>query len=543
MTLAPISTGGLAASVTQVSGTPTPQSGYSGQIILEMNWSANGISSSDYEVSYIGQVVADYMMTTPVNGVLLASLPIHLVGHSRGVALNDAIAQALGQSGVWVDQETYLDPRPIAGFDPNPTVYDNVAFADDYWRTDGNSADDDANGQPVDGAYSLDLPWLNNEAAGFDIVHATPPAYYIGTIDPTITNDGDGPIYSEWYGDTPDMPARNQTGWLYTAIVGGTRPQSGVWPEQGGTGDRTPAGQSGTQWPNVTSLAVTNGSSFPSGEPIDLSYLYQDRGGTADKINYFLDTDQNPYDGFAGSLGSATLAKAATATTGTPTISTVGVAPGTYYLCAEITNSAGFVRYDYTGQTISFTPATPPTLAGPAAAPPTPVDGTTTHLSVSASDAEGASNLTYTWSVLREPSGAAMPTFSGNGTEKASITTAHFYKYGAYDFMVTIEDKAGLTVTSDVDVDVARTAMGIALSPSKGDGHVGVPIDFSGVVVDQFGKPMPKQPTVHYSIYKGDGKISVTGGVFIPTAAGQVVIEAKADGFHATSDIKILREE
>lgn len=337
----------LVPTMQHVDGTATPQSGSSGEIILIIDYSS--VSANPiYPSTYIGQVIANYMMNTPVDGIQLASLPIHSIGVSRGSAIIDGISQTLGQSGVWVDQETYLDPNPLAAQgDPPSTIYDNVAFVDNYWRNDG-SASQINDGHPVDGAYNLHLSWLDTSAPdGYSVVHLAPSGYYEGTIDLTATSGGEGPIPSSWYGTTPDMPARDQTGFLYSAMMGGARPLSGVWAASGGTGTRTAAGQSGIQWGNATGLNVTTGNTVASGNSINVSYLHQDRD-SADTITFFLDTDRNPYNNaFAATLGTANFGLTSAITQSFSTLSTTGVAPGSYWLGAKITDTQGNTRYTY----------------------------------------------------------------------------------------------------------------------------------------------------------------------------------------------------
>jgi hypothetical protein len=344
--------GPLAGSIQQLSG-PTPQANISGDIIVQVNY-YNISADVAYSSAYIGSVIANYMMNTPVDGITLASLPIHLLAVSRGSAICDAMAQTLGQSGVWVDQETYLDPDPIAAQgDPPTTLYDNVEFSDDYWRNDG-SASQIGDGHPVAGAYNFNLYWIDSEGFTSTFEHLAPAAYYIGTIDQTLTDDGDGPILSSWYSDTPTMPARDDTGWIYSDLVGAPRPLSGVWAASGGTGTRTPAGQSGTQWGNISDLAVSSGGTVIDGNSIQASYLHEDRGGS-DTVTFYLDSDRNPYDGFSSQIGTTTLAESASPTNQTTTLSTVGVAPGTYWLCAQVTNSAGNTRYAYEAINVPLT--------------------------------------------------------------------------------------------------------------------------------------------------------------------------------------------
>jgi hypothetical protein len=92
----------------------------------------------------------------------------------------------------------------------------------------------------------------------------------------------------------------------------------------------------------------------------------------------------------------------------------------------------------------------PPTVATPAAASPSTVTGTTTNLSVLGADDGGEANLTYSWT----STGPATVNFSINGTNAAKDTTATFTAPGTYNFVVTITDAGGLSVTSSVGVTV-----------------------------------------------------------------------------------------
>jgi hypothetical protein len=351
-------TGDLIPTVAQVAGTGSPQTSTSGEILLLINYYDISPNPS-YSSTYIGSVIANYLMTTPVGGITLASLPIHEIGLSRGAGVMDGISLALGQAGVWVDQQTYLDPDPIAAQgDPPPAVYDNVTFADDYWRND-NTGSTANNGQPVDGAYNLNVSWLDADSAGYVTPHLAPAAYYNGTIDLLATQGGDGPIYPSWYGETASMPPRDATGFIYSTIVGAPRPASGVWPASGGTGDRTPAGQSGQQWGNITDLAIGNGSSMTAGQPLQVNFIHQDRGGP-DTVTFYLDTDRNPYNNnFVANVGSESLAEADMISDGSATLSTANVPDGKYWLCAEVTDSQGQTRYAYSAVTAPLTVVSP----------------------------------------------------------------------------------------------------------------------------------------------------------------------------------------
>lgn len=357
----------VAGPINHVSGTATANVG-AGQIILQIDY--EHISPDvNYSLRSIGQAVAHYLVNTPVDGVRLAELPIHEVGVSRGSGMMDEISRELDASGIWVEQETELDPNPIAAQGDGPSVlYDNVEFADNYWRTDGDPNSLYGNGHVVDGAYNLNVQWLDSDNAGWAVPHLAPAGYYIGTIDQNATQAGDGPIYADWYNSPPTKPNRNATGFLYSQIGGGTRPLSGVWAASGGSGQRSAgASASGAQWANIADLAVTNGNSFVQGTAIQLSMLQQDRD-SASTGTFFIDSNQNPYDGTGSNLGTLAFTSSSSAHTATTSLSTTNATPGTYWIGSKITDSSGNVRYEYAGQvtiTHATTPPPPPPPTNP----------------------------------------------------------------------------------------------------------------------------------------------------------------------------------
>jgi hypothetical protein len=524
MTVAPNPDGTLAVQgVTHIAGTATPQTSNSGQITVTIAY--DSISTNpDYPATETAAVVTNYMETVPVDGVLWASLPMHLISTSRGTAIEDAIAQSFDESGVWVDQETYLDPHPIqeAPFsDPPNTVYDNVEFADDYWRTDGGPNDDsDPTGTDVPGTFSLELTWVQADYAGYEIAHTAPPGYYIGTIEPSLigTSIGDGPIIASWYGDgsTPDtFPSATQTGFLYTNIMGGARPASGLWAASGGTGVRTAVTHSGTQWPNVADVASTNGTTLQTGNTLDIAYIHEDQS-QADDIAFYLDSDQNPFDGAAYKLGTAKgLASSTSIGSATFAASLAGVAPGTYYICARSSDSSGLQRYDYSIQQIVIT-APPPaiTLETNAHSVPAVVMGTTAHLMELGEDAAGGGDLTYTWTFTHLPAGAAQPVVAKNGTNAAKKANVTFFKQGGYRFTCTITDASGDTITSTGSVTVDQTATKLSVTPAKVKVDKGHTHTFSTTVIDQFGRAIDPPDTIQYAIVSGPGSIGASSGVF-----------------------------
>jgi hypothetical protein len=109
-----------------------------------------------------------------------------------------------------------------------------------------------------------------------------------------------------------------------------------------------------------------------------------------------------------------------------------------------------------------------PTIVNPAAANPNPVTGLTTAVSALGADDGGESNLTYTWSVAGAAPGTV--TIIPNGANAAKNATADFSAAGTYNLLVTIADKSGKTVTSQVAV----TAIQIPNLLTNGDFATGL---------------------------------------------------------------------
>lgn len=113
-------------------------------------------------------------------------------------------------------------------------------------------------------------------------------------------------------------------------------------------------------------------------------------------------------------------------------------------------------------------------------------------LRVSAADDGGEANLTYTWSVLSRPTGAALPTFSAaaNGSNAAKNITATFSRAGLYTFQVLVRDAAGLTTIRTLDATVVQTVNSIALTPASATVPTNGTMQFTASAKDQFGQPI-----------------------------------------------------
>ncbi len=337
-----------------------------GEVIIQLDWST--VSSGSYSTVQVAQVVSTYLLTNHGDAPALAQLPLHLIGHSRVASLVTTLSQNLGKAGVWVDQLTSLDPHPVDGvndflganFGDDPMAsYDNVAFADDYWRSDGDVNNFDFDGEPVAGAHQGNL---NNsvQLSYIGSAHIAVTAYYVGTIDTDTNSGGDHPVLNGWYGTTADKPARDATGYAFSRLGNLARPSDGVSSLLGGSAPRTSAGQSGSQWANGFGITAS-ASTVAAGAVVDVSVKFVDRDSDA-RVAIYLDQDRNPYDG-AGRLTSKAFSSASLANARL-SVPTAGLRPGSYYLASLTTDSAGHARWSYTDSKITITAPTFATLTG-----------------------------------------------------------------------------------------------------------------------------------------------------------------------------------
>jgi hypothetical protein len=179
---------------------------------------------------------------------------------------------------------------------------------------------------------------------------------------------------------------------------------------------------------------------------------------------------------------------------------------------------------------------TGPTIVNAAAAP-NPVTGTTTVLSVSATDPTGASGLTYTWTTTgTSPGGVG---FSVNGTNAASSTMATVRVAGTYTFQVTVADLSGMTATSLVRVTVNQSLTTITVSPSSAFIKAGGTQQFTAVAGDQFGDPLATQPDLTWSVTSGGGTIDAAG-LYTAGAQGTAQVQAAAGGSSGSASVLVL---
>ena len=354
----------------RVAGAPALAEAASREVVVLLDWSAlaGSLFGGHWRTTQdVGSAVAGKLLgafSIPDLARPLAELPIHLLGHSRGASLVSEIARGLGQRGAWVDQVTYFDPHPVDGVrepflgpnygDAAMRVYDNVVFADNYWRTDG-SGSYDFTGEPVTGAHNLQLTESVLSNDGYSNDHSDTHLFYHGTIGPVggPFQNGDGAdgggtsVGPDWY--AAPHPARDATGWRYARVAAsGTRPAAGS-KFAGAPRDALTLTASGANvWDNVQINGMLADFTLVQGQPITAAVQFADVNDDA-TVTLGLDRDDDPYNGvFAGAGGAGATAFATADVAGDAAfaqIPTDGIAGG-FRVYARIGNGTN-ARYYY----------------------------------------------------------------------------------------------------------------------------------------------------------------------------------------------------
>ncbi len=225
--------------------------------------------------------------------------------------------------------------------------------------------------------------------------------------------------------------------------------------------------------------------------------------------------------------------------------------PITWTASAGTINASGFYTAPYVSANVTITAAsgslvgtasvtvtnTAPTVQTAAASTSSTVTGTTAALSVLGADDAGESNLTYNWSASTVPQGAALPTFSANGTNAAKNTTATFSQAGSYVFTVTITDAGGLSTTSTAGVTVLPTFSGITVAPQSTTVEASGTAQFTATSLDQFGAALASQPA--FTWQASAGNINSNGLYTSPDAPGTATISVGSGSYTATATVTL----
>ncbi|HUB26492.1 MAG TPA: hypothetical protein VL992_13780 [Tepidisphaeraceae bacterium] len=186
------------------------------------------------------------------------------------------------------------------------------------------------------------------------------------------------------------------------------------------------------------------------------------------------------------------------------------------------------------GSTTITVDSAPAVIASAASASPMIVTGTTTNLSALAAGDTG--NFVYTWSVASQPSGAATPTLSVNGTNAAQNTTATFTSAGDYTFLVTVSN-SGVTVgTSSVTVAVNQTLTKVTTSPASAAINENSTKQFTATATDQFGNP----DSVSIAWSATTGSVGSGGLMTSGVSTGTFSVTASSGGVSDYSSLTVI---
>ncbi len=316
---------------------------HSAEIIIVIDWSQYAkalYQPFPYQISSrVAALVASELINHPIANTdigyssPLAELPIHLIGHSRGTAVNSEIARHLGSLGIWVDQMTTLDPHPSKApdIDEDALVYENVIFADNYHQEQPLTLLKlNPYGERISGAHNrfLNDIVVYDESISSAMPHSLIHTYYHGTINLHAIDDGEGSqdnwveqIQDRWYDQSlsPFRPKRAETGFnfgrferwrslVYNKAFEGLHPEH---PRGYKNTHREILRDSTPRWPNVLLYYEGNDPLVKAtvGETIPINIIFQD-SNNAPVISLWRDYDQNPFNpgmekigGFAGSPG------------------------------------------------------------------------------------------------------------------------------------------------------------------------------------------------------------------------------------------------
>ncbi len=351
---------------------PAPFAAASGEVVAALDWSAvAGFLGDTATTGEVAQTVLAAMLNPallPGMARPLASIPVHLIGHSRGGSLVCELAALLGERGIWVEQVTTLDPHPLSS-DADLRITSNVGFADNYWHPNALSFTE---GSPIPGrAFNVVLPDL---AGGYALTHSDVHLWYAGTIATDVeVNDGDKVLTSamraDWYTTTEQNGVA--TGFNLSRLSGHGL-NTGFYPYDrdsaeivhfglsellGGSGLRTEVATT-NPWPNLLDVNATlSGSSAVAGRWLDVDYTTAGTSWVRVQLN--IDVDANPFNGnevYYDTIEHQSLLS--TPQNHSARLPTTGIAPGTYYITASIIDM-GLLNQRYISSS-PFTISAPP---------------------------------------------------------------------------------------------------------------------------------------------------------------------------------------
>jgi hypothetical protein len=207
---------------------------------------------------------------------------------------------------------------------------------------------------------------------------------------------------------------------------------------------------------------------------------------------------------------------------------TAASVPGTATITAKSGSISGTASVTVTNSA--------PTITSAASATPNLVSGTTTNLSVTATDDAGEASLRYTWAMSSGPGGV---TFSINNNNAAKSAMATFSQAGNYTLTVTVTDLGGMMATSSTSVTVAQTLSQIAITPASSGLYSHGICQFSAAGLDQFGMAMSPEPTFIWTILNGGGSIDNNGLFTALYATGSATVQAASGAVTGNAAVNV----
>ncbi|MBY0111493.1 MAG: hypothetical protein K2Y21_01625 [Phycisphaerales bacterium] len=332
-----------------------------GEFVVGLDWTAidsfqrgqpvpPDVGEDSTPTQTVAQAVFAYLQTWSYGGRSVLAQPFHVIGHSRGGALVASLARTMGESGVWVDQLTTLDPVPVSLFgDAAARVVSTVVFADNIWQNVALPS-----GSSLAGAFNQQMGNLGS--GNHSLIHT----WYYGTIDPLATGDGEctSCINPAWYTTDVDTKPRAQSGFWYSRLAGlagggdrtGTQARAGLLNTLGGTAvvgtnGRLSITTAQPAWPNVFQVQ-TDKRTLAFGESNATDFFYQSTGAGV-QVSVYADDDRNPATG-GTLLGTASFGAAAGPTfASVPWTVTPAARAQPYNIYVAITGAGGRTRFDF----------------------------------------------------------------------------------------------------------------------------------------------------------------------------------------------------
>ncbi len=166
------------------------------------------------------------------------------------------------------------------------------------------------------------------------------------------------------------------------------------------------------------------------------------------------------------------------------------------------------------------------------------VSGTSEAFTVNASYLGGTSKLTYSWSATGP---FTVSSWTPNGTNAASTSTAVFAAAGTYTVTVTATTPTNIQTTFSFTVHVDQTGTAINITPSPASCAIGSTVQLTPTELDQFGAVISPQPTITWSKVSGVGSVNSATGLFTGgSTIGTAVVQATDGTISNTVNVNVV---